>query len=134
MCVFRNWNYNTYYYVWILCVEHIRVGGNDNIIFVFTNFCWSMYYNYSAITTKKLKLGRELHLSPVYQVKGLHNSSSLYKITHYCTLGRVWQHLRKGYKQDAKLPFDTLAQLEEQQIFNLWVMGSSPICITKQAR
>ena len=26
--------------------------------------------------------------------------------------------------------FDTLAQLVEQQIFNLWVMGSSPICIT----
>lgn len=32
----------------------------------------------------------------IYQVKGLHNSSSLYKITHYSTLGRVWQHLRKG--------------------------------------
>ena len=32
----------------------------------------------------------------IYQVKGLHNSSSLYKITHYSALGRVWQHLRKG--------------------------------------
>lgn len=32
----------------------------------------------------------------IYQVKGLHNSSSLYKITHYSTLGRVWKHLRKG--------------------------------------
>ena len=42
---------------------------------------------------------------------GLHNSSSLYKITHYGTLGRVWQYLRKGYKQDEKLPFGLVAQL-----------------------
>lgn len=47
----------------------------------------------------------------IYQVRGLHNSSSLYKITHYSTLGRVWQHLRKGYKQDEKLPFGLVAQL-----------------------
>lgn len=46
----------------------------------------------------------------IYQVRGLHNSSSLYKITHYSTLGRVWQHLRKGYKQDEKLPFGLVAQ------------------------
>lgn len=32
----------------------------------------------------------------IYQVKGLHSSSSLYKITHYSVLGRVWQYLRKG--------------------------------------
>lgn len=46
----------------------------------------------------------------IYQVRGLHNSSSLYKITHYSTLGRVWQYLRKGYKQDEKLPFGLVAQ------------------------
>ena len=32
----------------------------------------------------------------IYQVKGLHSSSSLHKITHYSVLGRVWQYLRKG--------------------------------------
>ena len=32
----------------------------------------------------------------IYQVKGLHSSSSLHKITHYSALGRVWQYLRKG--------------------------------------
>ena len=62
----------------------------------------------------------------IYQVRGLHNSSSLYKITHYSTLGRVWQHLRKGYKQDEKLPFGLVAQRLEQQTHNLEVLGSNP--------
>lgn len=47
----------------------------------------------------------------IYQVRGLHNSSSLYKITHYSALGRVSAVSKKGVKQDEKLPFGLVAQL-----------------------
>ena len=46
----------------------------------------------------------------IYQVRGLHNSSSLYKITHYSALGRVSAVSKKGVK-DEKLPFGLVAQL-----------------------
>ena len=62
--MFCDWNYNAYYYVWILYVEHIRMDRNDNIIFVFTSFYWSVHYNYSAISTKRLKPGERVASLP----------------------------------------------------------------------
>ena len=38
----------------------------------------------------------------IYQVRGLHNSSSLYKITHYSALGRVSAASKKGVKTRRK--------------------------------
>lgn len=97
------------------------------------------YFTWSDIIEEEEEKYIQLHFKgavytvpEIYQVKGLHNSSSLYKITN--RIGEV-QVLGGAYLNEyqvyACIPsFDTLAQLVEQQIFNLWVMGSNPICIT----
>ena len=69
----------------------------------------------------------------IYQVKGLHNSSSLYKITHYSTLGRVWQHLKeRGINKTKNCHLDLQLSRLEQQIVYIAVMlicGMSAILI-----
>lgn len=61
------------------------------------------YFTWSDIIEEEEEKYIQLHFKgavytvpEIYQVKGLHSSSSLHKITHYSTLGRVWQYLRKG--------------------------------------
>lgn len=69
----------------------------------------------------------------IYQVRGLHNSSSLYKITHYSALGRVSAVSKKGVKTRRKnCHLDLQLSRLEQQIAYIAVMlicGMSAILI-----
>ena len=56
----------------------------------------------------------------IYQVKGLHNSSSLYKITHYSTLGRVLAVSKKGVKTRRKTAIWTCSSAGQSNRLIIW--------------
>ena len=67
----------------------------------------------------------------IYQVRGLHNSSSLYKITswrasYFVIVTDVLTVSKVDVKHNTKLPFGLVAQRLEQQTHNLEVLGSNP--------
>ena len=56
----------------------------------------------------------------IYQVKGLHNSSSLYKITHYSALGRVSAASKKGVKTRRKTAIWTCSSVGQSNRLIIW--------------
>ena len=56
----------------------------------------------------------------IYQVKGLHNSSSLYKITHYSALGRVLAVSKKGVKTRRKTAIWTCSSAGQSNRLIIW--------------
>ena len=56
----------------------------------------------------------------IYQVKGLHNSSSLYKITHYSALGRVSAVSKKGVKTRRKTAIWTCSSVGQSNRLIIW--------------
>ena len=56
----------------------------------------------------------------IYQVKGLHNSSSLYKITHYSALGRVLAVSKKGVKTRLKTAIWTCSSAGQSNRLIIW--------------
>ena len=56
----------------------------------------------------------------IYQVRGLHNSSSLYKITHYGALGRVSAVSKKGVKTRRKTAIWTCSSVGQSNRLIIW--------------
>ena len=56
----------------------------------------------------------------IYQVRGLHNSSSLYKITHYSALGRVLAVSKKGVKTRRKTAIWTCSSAGQSNRLIIW--------------
>ena len=56
----------------------------------------------------------------IYQVRGLHNSSSLYKITHYSALGRVSAVSKKGVKTRRKTAIWTCSSVGQSNRLIIW--------------
>ncbi len=56
----------------------------------------------------------------IYQVRGLHNSSSLYKITHYSALGRVSAVSKKGVKTRRKTAIWTCSSAGQSNRLIIW--------------
>ena len=56
----------------------------------------------------------------IYQVRGLHNSSSLYKITHYSALGRVLAVSKKGVKTRRKTAIWTCSSVGQSNRLIIW--------------
>ena len=56
----------------------------------------------------------------IYQVKGLHSSSSLHKITHYSALGRVLAVSKKGVKTRRKTAIWTCSSVGQSNRLIIW--------------